>query len=62
MPISFGFFIGGILSLVRDLIQKNIADTTIILWVVGIIIFVFALMSEQLACLRREINQKINQP
>ena len=62
MPISFGFFIGGILFLVRDLLQKNIADTTILLWVVGIIIFVFALMSEQLACLRREMNQKINQP
>ena len=50
-----------IIFLIRDFMQKNIADTTILLWVVGIIIFVFALMSEQLACLRREINQKINQ-
>ena len=62
MPVSFAFFIGGIIFLIRDLMQKNIADTTILLWVVGIIIFIFALMSEQMACLRREINQKINQP
>ncbi len=60
MPISFAFFLSGIIFLIRDFMQKNIADTTILLWVVGIIVFVFALMSEQLACLRREINQKIN--
>jgi len=58
MPMSIAFFIGGISFLIRDFIQRDIADTTLVLIVVSILLFVFALISEQLACLRRELTQK----
>ncbi|MBU1862821.1 MAG: glycosyltransferase family 2 protein [Candidatus Omnitrophica bacterium] len=61
MPVSIFFFMSGLVFFTRDIIQRNMADTTILLFVVSVIMFIFALISEQLACLRREINQKINQ-
>jgi polyisoprenyl-phosphate glycosyltransferase len=60
LPVSYLFFFGGFCFLIRDIFQHNIADTTILFFVMGVITFVFALMSEQISCLRREINQKID--
>jgi glycosyltransferase involved in cell wall biosynthesis len=60
LPISYACILGSIVFLIRDIYQSDIADTTIVLLLTGIIIFVFALISEQMACLRREINQKID--
>ena len=57
MPLSLSFFALGMLFFVRDLFHRNIADTTILFFVVSVITFVFALLAEQLACLRREFNQ-----
>lgn len=59
MPFSFAFAGCGMLFLLRDLVRRNIADTTILMVVMAVLMFVFALLSEQLACLRREINQRI---
>jgi glycosyltransferase involved in cell wall biosynthesis len=60
LPISYAFFVIGTLFFIRDILQHDVADTTILFLVIGIILFIFSLMSEQLACLRREINRKNN--
>ncbi len=59
LPISLFLFLCGSLFLIRDLFSKNLADTTIFLFISGIVIFVFSLLSEQIACLRREFLQKL---
>lgn len=60
LPVSYLFFFWGLIFLGRDMLQHDIADTTILMFVMGVITFVFALMSEQISCLRREINQKLH--
>ena len=58
MPLSIFFMSVGSLSLIRDICMVNIAETTLLSFAAGMFLFVFALMSEQMAILRRELMEK----
>ena len=51
------FFFGGLtfLSFGRDLITFNMTDTTLTLFIATVMLFVFALLSDQLSTVRREM-------
>jgi len=51
------FFFGALtfLSLVRDLITFDMTDTTLTLFIATVMLFVFALLSDQLSTIRREM-------
>lgn len=55
MPLSFFSFGLAFLSFLRDIITLDIADTTIFLMLSGVLLFVFALVSQQIAMLRLEL-------
>jgi len=55
MPMSMFFFVLGGLFLIRDLLVLNINQASILLLSIGTVIFVFALIAEQISCLRKEL-------
>lgn len=57
LPISFLFLLSGVTYLICDIIQINITDTSILLISVGTILFVFAMLADQISTLRREIKR-----
>jgi len=54
-PISILFGAGFIASLIYDIVQLNITDTTILLFLISMLTFFFGLIAEQVATIRREI-------
>ncbi len=56
MPISSAFAVVGTGSLVYDLCTFNISDTTVLLLVSTLFIFLFGLVSDQIARVRRELH------
>lgn len=56
LPISFVFTLAGITTFVFDILEQNISDTTVLLFVTSVILFVFAMVSDQLSNIQREIR------
>lgn len=56
LPISAILFFVGSISFVWDLIQLNITDITILLFLSAIMIFFFGLLADQISALRRELK------
>ncbi len=54
LPMSFVLFLIGLASLVVDIINFNISDTTVLMFVSSLIIFFFGLIADQIAALRRQ--------
>ena len=55
LPISFAFILLGTLSFLRDLITVNLTSTTIFLYSNAIILFISALLADQINNVRMEI-------
>jgi len=56
IPIGLLFgFVGGLL-LISDIINKNLNDSTILLVLASILVFLFGLMTDQMAHIRRELK------
>ena len=58
LPVSLLFFIVGILSFINDLRIMNLSSTTVFLFSNGIIMFVFALLAEEISNIRMEIIRR----
>lgn len=56
LPLSGLLFLIGLLSLSYDLLQLNITDTTILFMLASLLIFLFGLLADQTASIRREIK------
>ena len=56
LPLVGIFAILGGVSFVYDLIHSNLADTTVLLIITSILIFIFALVSDELSTIRREMQ------
>ena len=54
--LTFIFSIFLLVYLIRDLILKNIADTTVLLLIVTVIVFLFGMLFDLLANIRKEVN------
>ncbi len=54
LPMSFILFLAGLVSLVIDIINFNISDTTVLMFVASLIIFFFGLIADQISSLRRQ--------
>lgn len=57
MPVVLVLFFLALASLTYDLIHFNIGDTTVLLFIASIIIFLFALLADQIAAIRRELKK-----
>ena len=57
LPMSFLIFIAGGCLLIIDLFRANIQDVTILMLLIGLLIFFFGLIVDQMAHIRREIKQ-----
>jgi len=55
LPISFFFAILSFISFVHDLFKMNLTDTTVLLSTMTVLIFIFALISDQISTLRKEL-------
>lgn len=55
LPISFIFFILGTVSLIHDIAIGNLTESTLLLGISTVLIFVFSLVSDQLSTIRKEI-------
>ena len=58
LPISVFLFILGSVSLIQNIIYKNISDITILLIVSGMLIFFFGLLADQTSAIHKEIKNK----
>lgn len=58
MPVVLVLFSLALASLIYDLIRLNIGDSTVLLFVASIIIFLFALLADQVAAIRRELKRE----
>ncbi len=58
VPISFILFIFGLALLIFDIIHFNISEVTVFALISSLLIFLFGLIADQLAAVRREINQE----
>jgi glycosyltransferase involved in cell wall biosynthesis len=56
IPVSLFFGSLALIFSIRDLIQRNIADTTVLMWTFSILIFILAIVSDQLSRLSRQIH------
>lgn len=57
IPATSFLFLLGIASFIYDLSRLNLGDTTILLFISSLIIFLFGLVADQLSAIRREIHQ-----
>ena len=57
LPLSTLLFLASIVSLVFDIMNNNIGDITILLFVSSLMIFFFGLVTDQVAALRRELKK-----
>jgi len=57
IPAAGFLFLLGTASFIYDLSRLNLGDTTVLLFVASLIIFLFGLMADQLSAIRREIHQ-----
>lgn len=55
LPIALIFLMISGVSLVNDIIDGNLTDTTVLFSVTTVLIFIFSLLSDQLSTLRREL-------
>lgn len=58
MPVVLVLFSLALASLIYDLIRLNIGDSTVLLFIASIIIFLFALLADQVAAIRRELKKE----
>lgn len=59
LPFAFLFFFLGSISLVLDVINGNLTESTLLLGISTILVFIFSLISDQLSTIRKEIwNRK----
>lgn len=56
LPLTGFFVILFFISFLIDILQGNIGDSTVLLFVTSILMFTFSLISDQLSSIRREIN------
>ncbi len=56
LPLSGILFLSSLSSGFFNLIQRNITDTTLLLFISSILIFFFGLLADQIAAVRREIK------
>jgi glycosyltransferase involved in cell wall biosynthesis len=59
MPISGLFALLGVPSLIYDIVQKNITDTTVLLWLMAIVIFLFGLLADTISLASRKDYGKL---
>jgi len=57
MPIVLVLLSLALASLIYDLIHLNIGDSTVLLFVASLIVFLFALLADQVASIRRELKR-----
>ncbi|MFA5029385.1 MAG: glycosyltransferase family 2 protein [Patescibacteria group bacterium] len=57
-PVSLILFIVALIFLAFDLISINLSDSTIFLFIASILVFFFGLLADQIAAIRREINNR----
>ena len=57
LPVSAFFFLVGFACLIYDLTVMNISEGTIFILITSILIFLFGLMADQIAALRRELHE-----
>lgn len=57
LPVSGFLFILGFVYLIYDLILMNISEGTIFILITSILIFLFGLIADQIAALRREVHE-----
>ena len=55
-PVIVVFLVGGIISLINDVRNMNLGDTTVILFLSSVMLFFFALLADQLSHIRREMR------
>lgn len=55
LPVVFFFSVLTLISLGRDMMTFNMTDTTLALFIASVMLFVFALLSDQITTLRREM-------
>ena len=58
LPVSLLFFLVGTLSFINDLRIMNLSSTTVFLYSNGIIMFVFALLAEEISNIRMEVIRR----
>jgi hypothetical protein len=56
LPLVALFVMLSGISFIYDLIHSNLADTTVLLIITSILIFIFALVSDELSSIRREMQ------
>ena len=58
LPVALLFILFTLLSLVQNIVTTNLTDTTVLLAVTTILIFMFALVSDQISSVRKGIWAK----
>lgn len=54
MPVSGILILIGLPFLIYDLFQQNITDTTVLLWLMGLVIFLFGLLADTISLVSRK--------
>lgn len=57
IPVVLVLFSLALASLIYDLIHLNIGDSTVLLFIASLIVFLFALLADQVASIRRELKR-----
>lgn len=60
MPVVLVLFSLALVFLIYDLIRLNIGDSTVLLFIASVIVFLFALLADQVAAIRRELKRDKN--
>lgn len=55
LPIAFMFLFLGAISLFFDIVSGNITESTLLLGISSVLVFVFSLVSDQLSTIRKEL-------
>lgn len=58
MPIFLLLFLSGLGFLIYDIANGNLGDSTVLLFVASIIVFLFALLADQIAAVRQELRRR----
>ena len=60
MPISGLLILIAIPSLIWDLSQKNIGDTTVLLWIMAVVVFLFGLLADTVSLMSRKDFREVS--
>jgi glycosyltransferase involved in cell wall biosynthesis len=58
MPPAIFLIVAGVALLIHGVLHSNITDITLIFLIMGVILFCFGLLADQIALVRKELNRK----